>query len=910
MGGVRARAAALAFLTLGPALLQCAAAFKEHEFKTCEMNPFCKRNRERAPGVATYEIGRAGFSTFRDSATALLADATSGTQLVLQLRAYKGGQIRVTVVEAATGGRRYAVPDVLEPGYEREAVPWDSIALESNAFSRLKSGNIDVFVHHSPFQFRVFDVSTKTELLHFNERQLMHYEAFTQGSVKQANHTDDMWETKFKSHSDIIRFGPTSLMFDVSFPSSSEVYGLPEHATAMALKPTKGPGVNSEPYRMFNLDVFEYLVDSPFGLYGSIPFMMAHGTKGSTGVFWLNAAEMYVDVSRSLTKQSPESSWFAESGLMDIFIMTGPKPADVVRQYSQLTGNTYLPPLFSIGYHQCRWNYRDEVDVSEVNQGFDDHVMPYDVIWLDIEHTDGKRYFTWDKNFFPTPARMQDEVGEKGRKMVNIVDPHIKRDNNYYVHSEATTMGLYVKTKEGKDYEGWCWPGSSSYLDFTSPQVRQYWASKFGLKQYQGSTTNLYIWNDMNEPSVFNGPEITMPKDLVHYGDWEHRDVHNLYGYYLHMATSQGLAQREPGNTRPFVLSRAFYSGTQRIGPIWTGDNAANWEHLQVSLPMLLTLGISGLTFSGADVGGFFGNPDAELLVRWYQVGALYPFFRGHAHQETKRREPWLFGEPTTDHIRNALRMRYNLLPYMYTLFAEATETNMPVMRPMFFEFPDDVALFKKEDAFFVGKALLVAPVLSKGQTQVMAVLPGEKTDRWYRLSTGMPSNGATTLAVDTSNMGTLPVFVRGGYIVPRRERPRRSTSAMANDPYTLLIALDGKEEATGYLYEDDGITVSHKTGAFVWRMFEFSGGKLRCSARTVPDGRALYTSTNTIERIVILGLKALPNAVNVEGGAALAVEYGPIDSENLEPTTVVNRAVVIRKANLPIGFDWIINIQ
>jgi len=878
-------------------------AFKDHEFKTCDTNPFCKRNRNREPATAKYAVTKDGVAAQGLGAKAVLEDSVSGQRLSLDLRVYKGGQVRVTAREADAAVRRLSVPDVLEPGLDKTQVAWDSVGQHGSMATRLVHGDSNVVIEHSPFALRMYKGSN--ELLKFNSQQLLHYEL--QGA-RQENHTEDMWEAKFKGFTDKIRFGPTSIMFDVSFPESQEVYGLPEHATAMALKPTKGEGVTSEPYRLYNLDVFEYLHDSPFGLYGSIPFLMAHGVKGSTGVFWLNAAEMYVDVSRHPSAKYPQTSWFAESGLLDVFLMPGPSPANVVQQYSALAGNTYLPPLFSIGYHQCRWNYRDEADVDQVDDGFDENIMPYDVIWLDIEHTNGKRYFTWDKNLFPTPARMQNDIASKGRKMVNIVDPHIKRDDGYYVHKEATSMGLYVKDSAGKDYEGWCWPGSSSYLDFTNPQVRNYWASKFSLSQYEGSTSNLYIWNDMNEPSVFNGPEISMPKDLIHYGDWEHRDVHNLYGYYLHMATSDGLMKREPGNLRPFVLSRAFYAGTQRIGPIWTGDNGADWNHLKVSLPMLLTLGLSGLTFSGADVGGFFGNPDAELMIRWYQVGAFYPFFRGHAHQETKRREPWLFGEPSTTHIRNSLRMRYNLLPYMYTLFAEASETNAPIMRPLFYEFPQDPALFAKEDAFMVGPAILVAPVLAKGQASVQATLPG--TGVWYRLATGAPHRSPDTINVDTRDLGTLPVFVRGGYIVPRRERPRRSTAAMQSDPYTLLIALDLSGQATGYLYEDDGMTVSHKQGAFIHRKFEFSQNQLKSTARSLPVGRAIYSSSSLIERIVILGMQKIPKSVTVQSdGRQLVTSYGPVDPISVAGSAPTS-AVVIRKPELPFSADWALQFE
>lgn len=242
---------------------------------------------------------------------------------------------------------------------------------------------------------------------------------------------------------------------------------------------------------------------------------------------------------------------------------------------------------------------------------------------------------------------MQQNVSRHGRKMVTIVDPHLKRDDNYFIHKEATAKRLYIRDKEGKDFDGWCWPGSSSYLDFTSPMVREWWARQFGLDKYVGSTLDLFTWNDMNEPSVFNGPEVSMPKDTQNLEGIEHREWHNLYGIYMQMATALGLTNRclstggdkDPTKKlRPFVLTRSFWAGSQRYGAMWTGDNAASWSHLQIASPMLLSINLAGLSFAGADVGGFFGEPSAELFTRWYQAGAFTPFFRGHAHHDTKRR--------------------------------------------------------------------------------------------------------------------------------------------------------------------------------------------------------------------------------------------------------------------------------
>ncbi|MEQ2217636.1 hypothetical protein XENOCAPTIV_017415, partial [Xenoophorus captivus] len=309
-----------------------------------------------------------------------------------------------------------------------------------------------------------------------------------------------------------------------------------------------------------------------------------------------------------------------------------------------------FPPLASLGYHQCRWNYNDQEDVRSVDAGFDEHDIPYDFIWLDIEHTDGKRYFTWDPHKFASPKEM--------------------------------LQGLLDKKH------------------FTRPDMRAWWASQFAYDQYEGAMENLYTWNDMNEPSVFNGPEVTMDKDAMH-GSWEHREVHNLYGLYVvsvtwpqHRVCWRGLGELRDHLSSP-ELSLLVHSATVRPPPslppdyllilsaVWTGDNAAEWDHLKISIPMCLSMGLVGISFCGADVGGFFKSPSTELLVRWYQTGAYQPFFRAHAHMDTPRREPWLFGPENTALIREVVRQRYTFLPYWYQLFYHAYHTGEPVMRKL-----------------------------------------------------------------------------------------------------------------------------------------------------------------------------------------------------------------------------------
>lgn len=431
-------------------------------------------------------------------------------------------------------------------------------------------------------------------------------------------------------------------------------------------------------------------------------------------------------ISKSNEIPQIDSHWFSESGIIDVYLMLGPKPTDVFRQYGELTGNTPLPPLFSIAYHQCRWNYNDEDDVKNINAGFEDHQIPMDVIWLDIEHTQDKRYFTWDSIKFPSPNQMMEHLTSYGRKLVTIVDPHIKSDSNYHVYSEAKEKGYFVKDKSGNDLDGWCWPGSSAWPDFLDEEVKNWWSTKFLLENYIGTTLDTYTWNDMNEPSMFNGPEITFPKDAVHLNGFEHRDVHNLYGQNLVKATFLGHMARSNGLRRPFILTRSTFAGSQRYGAVWTGDNTAEWEHLQISIPMCLTFSVTGMSFCGSDVGGFFKNPDAELMIRWYQAAAYQPFFRSHAHIDTKRREPWIFGEEAVNLIRDAIHSRYSLIYYWYTLFYLNEKNGKPPMLPIWVEFPEETEFYDVDDQHMVGSAIMVKPVTTKGATSIYVKFPGK----------------------------------------------------------------------------------------------------------------------------------------------------------------------------------------
>ena len=1018
--GRRARssaALALAFVALFGAQIRSASAFKASDFKTCATSSFCERHRHvpaHDPKRAHRLLGR--FAVGDDgAATATVARSNpSGDAddrpLSLTVTPYGDeGVIRVRLDDDARP--RYEVPDVLVPGLDAERRAFDEVThdagtspgtgtttftlhakrRDANDVANASLANaaprvITLSVTHDPMRVALAVNGRETAV--FNDEGRFDLER------ERANGPgpNETWKETFNGHTDTRPRGPMAVVLDISFPGDDvHVYGIPERAASLSLRDTNGKAERadgddeesgeaqqrdatdddellkraanagaaySEPYRLYNLDVFEYEHDSPFGLYGSIPVMHARSRKFArrtsssskddafegvvySGVYVHNPTETYVDVRRdgvttggnvsggSGGSGTARTLWMSESGAADFFFLPGPSPSAAASQYASLTGASAMPPAFSLGYHQCRWNYRDEADVAQVDATFDALDIPYDVLWLDIEHTDGKRYMTWDSVHFPTPERMIDDVASRGRKMVTIVDPHVKKDSSYETHVEAERKRLYVRQPDGTDFDGWCWPGSSAYLDVVSKPVRDWWSAKFSLDEYRGSTNDLHVWNDMNEPSVFNGPEITMRKDLMHVdGAIEHREVHNAFGMYYHAATAEGLRARR--NERPLVLSRAFFAGSQRVGPVWTGDNAADWDHLRVSIPMTLTLGVSGLTWSGADVGGFFGDPDAELMTRWYQLGAFYPFFRGHAHLDTKRREPWAFGEPHTGHIRDAIRRRYALMPYLYALFEKAhrspLEKGTPVLRPLWYEFPDDDTIASADDVAMLGPALLVAPVLAKGAATRETYLPA---GTWYDYDTGEAFVGPVTVTKRVT-VSDAPLYVRGGFIVPRRDRARRSVAAAAGDPLTLLVAPDADGFATGEAYFDDGVGYDFvegeghdapNTASFMRRRFTFDDGVLACGASksTGSDAeqknfrnRNFPDAATRVERVVLLGADAGTYASEAEVRVfsqtdglsertfAVDVERAPTSERGGEAG-----ALAARKPDVAVADDW-----
>ncbi|KIM31479.1 glycoside hydrolase family 31 protein [Serendipita vermifera MAFF 305830] len=962
------------WLPLGLVLLAAEAlAVKRHDFKTCDQSGFCKRGRalaSRAKEAAStwkspYSVDPSSVAISAQKSTftaSVLSSLYPEIKFELDVRAHADGTFRVRMDEVDGLRKRYDETSkwalVREPTLS-ETITWKQTKKEIKAVNT-KSG-VELKVQFEPL--RVALLRNGKEEVVINGKGLLHMEHFrlkdeeptppVEGQAQDDSQTvlqppvnptawfegeqAAVWDETFGGQTDTKPRGPQSLSLDINFPTHGHIYGIPEHATRLDLPTTTGENAKySDPYRLYNLDVFEYEADSEMALYGAVPLVHAHGVHSTVGVFNAIGSETWVDVGHPST-ESTETQWISESGILDVFLLPGPTPEDVFRQYARLTGTPVMPRHFALAYHQCRWNYISSSDVREVQSRFDADDIPFDVLWLDIEYAPNHKYFIWNEKTFPDPVPMFNDVAAYGRKMVVIIDPHLKKDNDYPVYKSASEKGLLVKPSSGQgEYDGWCWPGSSAWVDYFNLASWDWWQGLFkvdgnnGDWHWKDSTTDVFIWNDMNEPSVFNGPEITMPKTNLHFDGWEHRDVHNINGMLFQNATSQAVKYRTDPPQRPFVLSRAFFAGSQRFGAVWTGDNLGTWEHMAIGVPMVLSNGIAGITFSGADVGGFFGNPDIEMLVRWYQVGAFAPFFRAHAHIDTKRREPFLLSEPHKSMVRDIIRLRYSLLPVWYTAFRYSSVSGVPVLRPQYTVFPNDPKGFSLDEQYFIGNSgLLVKPVTAPGVTQTTVYLA--EAQPYYDYFTGHIYRGKRSGVEVTvpAALHEIPLLIRGGSIVPTRERPRRSSALMKKDPFTLRIALDAAEEASGDLYLDDGDSYLYEAGELVWRRFNAAkSGKSTFkitsedlvainNGQNVVDGAIVpvsgpnafkeSVSAVRVEKIVVYGLKAKPSKITLANGGE--VEWDFVAGTSAKSGEGVASALTMRDPAVRITEDWSIEI-
>ena len=596
----------------------------------------------------------------------------------------------------------------------------------------------------------------------------------------------------------------------------------------------------------WNTDTFSYPVGTD-PVYQSIPFFYALRDGRAYGLFFNNTFRTWFDMGKSVPERY---SYGADGGELDYFIFTGGKersPKKVMEDYADLTGKTPLPPMWALGNQQSRWSYFPEKRVREIAEGFRSRKIPLDVIYLDIDYMDGYRVFTWDKARFPDPKRMVDDLKSDGIQTVLIVDPGIKVDSNYSVYADGKRLGMFVKNPDGTELNRNVWPQSSAFPDFTDPKARAWFGSQF--KRHIDEDVAGF-WDDMNEPGVFltektpkpdtfHHPDKTFPYDTPHAGDGlagTHKRYHNVYGMQMARSTFDGVKKLRP-DKRPFVLTRAGFAGVQRFSAVWTGDNYASWDHLALSIPMLTNLSVSGVPFVGGDVGGFNDRPTGELYTRWLQAAVLTPFLRSHSVGWAGNKEPWEFGDEFTKINRETIELRYRFLPYLYSLFYQHERTGQPVMRPVWYEFPNDRSTYLINDVYMLGSDLLVAPIVKEGMTNRDVYLPAGAA--WINWWTGERLEGGKQYRVDAP-LDRFPLFVRAGSVVPMQNAMQHTGE---RSPLTLLVGAGiapGKTEITeihqdagdGYGYQKlewRHIRVEHKQGMItITRIGDFAGQPVR----------------------------------------------------------------------------------
>jgi alpha-glucosidase len=544
---------------------------------------------------------------------------------------------------------------------------------------------------------------------------------------------------------------------------------------------------NGQSVKMWNTDAYAWGPTTD-PLYVSVPFFLSARTGTPWGLFLDNPTQTFFNLGRD---DDTEARVGAVDGPLDLWVFSAPDVPHLVAEYTGLTGRISLLPAWALGYQQSKYSYATQDEVLATARTFVEKHLPARAIYLDIDYMDAYRDFTFDKTAFPDPKAMVDDLHRMGFRVVAIVDPGILAQVGNPVFDDGLARDVFLRNGAGDLLTGKVWPGVCAFPDFRKADVARWWGAQYRVLTDVGIDG---FWNDMNEPSVFDGPGGTLsleaPMDRLH----------NLYGDRMVQATRAGLEALRPG-VRPFVLSRDGYAGTQRTAVVWTGDNSANWDHLKLNLTMVLNLGLSGYPVTGADVGGYKGNPTPELLVRWMQLGAFLPLYRNHTEKGHDGHEPWKFGPEAEALSQAALEFRRGLEPYLYDLVREASMTGAPLVRPLFWSFPEDPESAKPDDEFLLGESLLVAPVLEAGARQRTLWLPAGAD--WYQWSTGRKYSGGQrlTLPVDLSSV---PVFARAGTVVP--------WSGAAGLEYRVF---PGKGPAhTSYF--DDGETLAYTGGASV----------------------------------------------------------------------------------------------
>lgn len=723
-----------------------------------------------------------------------------------------------------------------------EPVRWN-LSETSNAVT-ISTGEIEVFVRRAPLLIEFRDAKTRRVIS--ADQQPMAYDA--KGLLKG------------------IMFDPEAGKFIAvakKLGFSEHFYGLGEKAARLDKR--RSSFVN------WNSDTPGYK-EGTDPIYQTIPFYIGLENGNAYGIFFDNSYRSYFDFGKS----SQQRMWFgAEGGELNYYFFHGPAISKILGRYADLTGRMPLPPLWALGNQQSRWSYYPDTMVEQVVREYRQRDLPLDVIHLDIDYMSGYRSFTWDTRRFPDPRGLIEKLGKQGVKVVTIVDPGIKhqpvaataaritsirpelepQDQRYYVFDQGLERNFFQRRKNGDLFIPRVWPGDSVFVDYTLPEARTWWGDLHRAYTDHGVAG---IWTDMNEPADFVDQTGKNQIDVVSHDEGEkstHAKNRNTFALLMARATYEGLERLQP-DRRPYVITRAGYAGVQRYSTMWTGDTNSTWEAHALSIPMFQSLGLSGQPFVGADVGGFMGRASGELLVRSYQVSFLAPFCRNHKVIDGYDQEPWRFGEYYEGIIRKFLKLRYELMPFLYTTLEEAHQTGVPLFRPLLLNYQQDSNTVNLDDQFMVGKDLLVAPIISSGATERLVYLP--KGD-WYDYWTNKKHSGGTMIRV-AAPLDSVPMFVRAGAIIPTAP-VMNYIGERAWDPITFAIYPDESGSAETTLYEDDGVSPDYKQGAF---------RRTRVAATRSRTG--FVVTSNVLDGTYNPGLRKLRFEIKAERGRQRAI--------------------------------------
>lgn len=660
-----------------------------------------------------------------------------------------------------------------------------------------------------------YQITTSKLICHINKKNLKVkiYDA-TDNVLLNADELGFHWEESYE-------FGGNVVKMSKAVNDRESYYGLGDKPEHLNLKGKR--------FQNWVTDSYAYGRDTD-PIYKAIPFYTGLHHNKAYGIFFDNTFRSYFDFG---AERRNVTSFWAQGGEMNYYFFYGPKMQDVVESYTDLTGKPHqLPPLWALGYHQCKWSYYPESKVKQITSNFRKLKIPCDAIYLDIDYMDGFRCFTWNKEYFPDPKRMVKELSDDGFKTVVIIDPGIKVDKNYSVFTEALEKDYFCKRADGPYMKGKVWPGECYFPDFTNPEVRNWWSGLF--KELIEDIGVKGVWNDMNEPAVMEVPNKTFPDDVRH--DYEgnpssHRKAHNVYGMQMARATYQGL-KKFAYPKRPFVITRAAYSGTQRYTSTWTGDNVATWEHLWIANVQAQRMAMSGFSFAGSDIGGFAEQPQGELFTRWIQLGVFHPFCRVHSSGDHGDQEPWAFDDDVTDIVRKFVEIRYQLLPYLYTAFWNLIDHGTPLLKSLVMYDQEDHQTHYRTDEFVYGNHILVCPIQEPNAKGRRMYIPRGK---WYNWWTDEVVDGGKEKWVD-AEIDSMPIFVKEGAVIPKYPIQQYVGEKKIDEVTLDIYYKEGKERSQ--LFDDAHDGYDYTKGRYSLRTFKFTGRKKELILQQHKEGK------------------------------------------------------------------------